>query len=298
MEENVDVRNVSIMIAENREQYGKKFTEYIIDVTTSSGSEYTIARRFSEFFSLYELLVHNFQIQFQFPPKKLNKFSGNIIEARKKSLQDFLKFLVIHPSLSVRKSSDLSRFLDQNTPNFNNKLTKEKVTFEEVNQKKKSIKLELSIVEGRDFKIPKKSMWDIVSFVMWEVGHEPDPSTVKSSNKTPLIAGPYPRFGHKTRVTIKKDSEKILYFKIFNKDTGAVGSAASTHGGADSNHNSSSSLGSPPNSPTRGNNDNIELIGTCSIDIEKLQITNQSPTLHVLQLEPEAGEIVISLVLV
>ncbi|EAL64693.1 hypothetical protein DDB_G0285711 [Dictyostelium discoideum AX4] len=321
-----DIRNskISINIAENREQFGKKFTEYIIDITNSNGHEYTIARRFSEFHSLYELLVHNYQIQFPFPPKKLNKLNVNIIEIRKKALQDFLKFLVIHPSASVRKSDDVIRFLDQNTASFNNKLIKEKLTFEQVNQKKKSVKLEVSIVEGKEFRLQKKSMWDIVSYCIFDVGHEPIDGQ-KSTKKTSIIAGPYPRWSYKTKVTIKSsEPQKTLYFKVFNQEstlsiTPSGGSSGSGSGSSGSNNinnninnNNSNNNNSNINNGGSGilddNNSGsvtintkdckVDLIGSCSVDIDKLQITNQSPTLHVLHLEPEgSGEILISLLL-
>ncbi|KAN0041877.1 hypothetical protein ACTFIV_004430 [Dictyostelium citrinum] len=309
-----DIRNskISINIAENREQFGKKFTEYIIDITTSNGHEYTIARRFSEFHSLYELLVHNYQIQFPFPPKKLNKLNVNIIEIRKKALQDFLKYLVIHPSASVRKSDDVIRFLDQNTASFNNKLIKEKLTFEQVNQKKKSVKLEVSIVEGKEFRLQKKSMWDIVSYCIFDVGHEPIDGQ-KSTKKTSIIAGPYPRWSYKTKVTIKSsEPQKTLYFKVFNQEStlsitpsGSSGSSNNNSGGNNNNNNNninnggSGILDDNSGSVTINTKDcKVDLIGSCSVDIDKLQITNQSPTLHVLHLEPEgSGEILISLLL-
>ncbi|KAK5580560.1 hypothetical protein RB653_000580 [Dictyostelium firmibasis] len=304
-----DIRNskISINIAENREQFGKKFTEYIIDITTSTGHEYTIARRFSEFYSLYELLVHNYQIQFPFPAKKLNKLNSNIIEIRKKALQDFLKFLVIHPSASVRKSDDVLRFLDQNTANFNNKLIKEKLTFEQVNQKKKSVKLELSIVEGKEFKLHKKSMWDIVSYCIFDVGHEPIDGQ-KSTKKTPIIAGPYPRWSYKTKVTIKaSEQQKTLYFKVFNQESTLSITPSGGNGGSSSSF-SSNSMGNGGSGILEEHNSGsvtintkdckVDLIGSCSVDVDKLQITNQSPTLHVLHLEPEgSGEILISLLL-
>ncbi|KYR02637.1 hypothetical protein DLAC_00086 [Tieghemostelium lacteum] len=117
-----DARSIEITKAENREVSGKAFTEYIIDIVDNDGKEYTIARRFSEFYSLYQLMKHNFQIKYEFPPKRLNKLNRDLVAMRQKSLQEFIKFLIVHPSPPVRKSYDLSRFLDQNNPVFSNKL--------------------------------------------------------------------------------------------------------------------------------------------------------------------------------
>ncbi|KAF2071558.1 hypothetical protein CYY_007130 [Polysphondylium violaceum] len=308
-----EIRSALILKAENRDHSGKKYTEYIIDVVTSSGYDYTIARRFSEFHSLYELLFHNFQIQFTFPPKKLNKLNGNLIEMRKKELENFLKFVINHPTSAIRKSNDLVRFLDQNNASFSNKLVKQRITFEDLSNKKKGLTMEITIVEGKDIKLSGKSMWDIVPFCIYEYGKEPDLKTIKSQNMTSIIVNPYPQWAFKGRISIDKKtiSDKKIYFKVYNSlkveqsllltetnsesiDKNTNNSSSSINSGSSSNHNSSNSI-----KPIPDNIQSSELIGTCSIDMSNSNISNQSPSFFTLKLSPEgSGEILVSLILI
>jgi len=307
-----DIRSAVILKAENRDHSGKKYTEYIIDITTSNGYDYTIARRFSEFHCLYELLFHNFQIQFTFPPKKLNKLSGSLIEIRKKELENFLKFLINHPTPAIRKSSDLIRFLDQNNPSFSNKLIKQRVTFEDLNNKKKGLTMEITIVEGKDIKLATKSMWDLSPFVVYEYGKEPDLKNTKSQKMTSIIVGPYPQWAFKSRVNIdKKTTDKKIYFKVYNSlkmeqsllltetnsesiEKNTTPSSSPTITSSNNNNNNNTSKNIPDNLQSS------ELIGTCSIDISNSNISNQSPSFFSLKLEGSqgSGEILVNLILV
>ncbi|EGG14642.1 hypothetical protein DFA_10900 [Cavenderia fasciculata] len=273
----LSARSATIVKAETREKNGKKFTEYIIDIATQTGDEYTVARRFSEFHSLYQLMVHNFQITSPFPPKKLNKLKSALVENRKLQLQEFLKNVINHPSPIVRKSTDLERFLDQNNPIFTSKLVSKKVTLENVNKKK--VVLELTIVEGKEIKFESKSMWDVISYCVFDFDKSPTQESVSttttpgspngSSNdvgslnnmsssifhgnwKTDAIPGPYPSWNRKENINIK--GKKVIHFDV--------------------------------HSTVEGENKNTK-IGSCQLQLSSLGLNNYSPVAVSIPLEPK-----------
>ncbi|GAM21067.1 hypothetical protein SAMD00019534_042420 [Acytostelium subglobosum LB1] len=278
---NLDKRSAAISKTETREKNGKKFTEYIVDIVVDNGEEYSIARRFSEFLALNQLMVHNFQIKYPFPPKKLNKLNATLVESRRKSLQEFLQHLITCPTASVRRSTDLARFLDPTNPVFTNKLVHKKVTLEDVNKRKQM--LEITVVEGKDIKQGAKSMWDIVSYCVYDVDKQPEETNtfIGHTYRTPTIPGPYPNWNYRQTVNIK--DKKKLYLKVY--------SSLDTNSTTNTNNIANGVAGGESTAPS--------VIGTAELAFSSLSLNNYSPTTHSLPLEPKgSGELLLSFILV
>ncbi|EFA76307.1 hypothetical protein PPL_10070 [Heterostelium album PN500] len=80
------------------------------------------------------------------------------------------------------------------------KLVNKKVTLEDVSKKK--ITLEMTVAEGKDIKMGTKSMWDIVSYCIFDIDKQPDNSNsfIGPAFKSNTIPGPYPQWNYKQSI--------------------------------------------------------------------------------------------------
>lgn len=102
----------AIMSHETRSE-GQRFTVYKVDISLDQKSNFSVFHRYSEFRELYDYLKEKYPkdvAAVKFPAKRLvGNFDPTVIQARQRSLQEFILIVLAHPDMS--EDERVRRFL-------------------------------------------------------------------------------------------------------------------------------------------------------------------------------------------